>query len=325
MSQRQDQLHELLPRALELVAGWGEPGPGPAHPALEPDRARFDAAWGEFAERMGGNYPFHHPRYAGQMLKPPHPVAIAALHGGDARQPEQPRARRRAGDERDGGRGRARPGRDVRAARRRARPPDLVAARSPTSRRCGWRASCTPARRSCYGANAHYTHARMCAVLGIEAFAAPSDAEGRIDLDVVECAVPHRATSARVVRDGRARPAPGTVDHVDEALALRERYGVRVHVDAAYGGFFTLLARGPEPLVPRRRSSRSPSATASSSTRTSTGCSRTAAARSCSATRRSAGSTSTTRRTPTSRRATCTWARSASSARAPAPRPPRCG
>ena len=32
----------------------------------------------EFSERMAGSYPFHHPRYAGQMLKPPHPVAIAA-------------------------------------------------------------------------------------------------------------------------------------------------------------------------------------------------------------------------------------------------------
>ena len=27
---------------------------------------------------MAGNYPFFHPRYAGQMLKPPHPVAAAA-------------------------------------------------------------------------------------------------------------------------------------------------------------------------------------------------------------------------------------------------------
>ena len=43
-----------------------------------PDPARFDAAWAEFGERMAVSYPFHHPRYAGQMLKPPHPVAIAA-------------------------------------------------------------------------------------------------------------------------------------------------------------------------------------------------------------------------------------------------------
>src|SRR4051812_18574598 len=67
---------DLIPRALEAVAGWREPAPG--HPALEPDPARLNAAWTEFGERMAGNYPFHHPRYAGQMLKPPHPVAIAA-------------------------------------------------------------------------------------------------------------------------------------------------------------------------------------------------------------------------------------------------------
>ena len=133
-----------------------------------------------------GNYPFHHPRYAGQMLKPPHPVAIAAYTAAHARQHQQPRARRRAGDERDGGRGRRATGGDVRPAGRRARAPDLLAARSPTSRRCGWRASCIPARPSCYGANAHYTHSRMCAVLGVRGIAAPADVAGRIDLDAVE-------------------------------------------------------------------------------------------------------------------------------------------
>ena len=30
------------------------------------------------AERMRDNYPYHHPLYAGQMLKPPHPVARLA-------------------------------------------------------------------------------------------------------------------------------------------------------------------------------------------------------------------------------------------------------
>jgi glutamate/tyrosine decarboxylase-like PLP-dependent enzyme len=42
----------------------------------------------------------------------------------------------------------------------------------------------------------------------------------------------------------------GLVDPVHEALGLRERHGVRIHVDAAYGGFFTLLARQEPPLVP---------------------------------------------------------------------------
>ena len=32
----------------------------------------------EAAHRLGDNYPYFHPLYAGQMLKPPHPVARAA-------------------------------------------------------------------------------------------------------------------------------------------------------------------------------------------------------------------------------------------------------
>ena len=37
-----------------------------------------------------------------------------------------------------------------------------------------------------YGANAHYTHSRMCAVLGVRGIEAPADVAGRIDLDAVE-------------------------------------------------------------------------------------------------------------------------------------------
>ncbi|MBI4417197.1 MAG: hypothetical protein HY563_00365, partial [Ignavibacteriales bacterium] len=32
----------------------------------------------EVADRMKDNYPYFHPLYAGQMLKPPHPVARLA-------------------------------------------------------------------------------------------------------------------------------------------------------------------------------------------------------------------------------------------------------
>ena len=40
----------------------------------------------------------------------------------------------------------------------------------------------------------------------------------------------------------------GAVDAIDEALSLRERHGVRIHVDAAYGGFFALLDDAPAGL-----------------------------------------------------------------------------
>ena len=35
--------------------------------------------------------------------------------------------------------------------------------------------------------------------------------------------------------------AIGAVDPLDEILALRQRYGFRIHVDAAYGGYFRLI------------------------------------------------------------------------------------
>jgi len=45
--------------------------------------------------------------------------------------------------------------------------------------------------------------------------------------------------------------ATGAIDPLDEVLALRERYGFRVHVDGAYGGYFRLI---PEALEePARR------------------------------------------------------------------------
>src|SRR2546422_6376227 len=66
----------ILRRALDrLDAGFaGLPqakGPGQDAAALE--RVLLDVA-----ERLQDNYPYFHPLYAGQMLKPPHPVARLA-------------------------------------------------------------------------------------------------------------------------------------------------------------------------------------------------------------------------------------------------------
>src|SRR3954471_15064018 len=236
---------DFLDRAREAVAAWREPAPG--HPALEPDPARLQAAWAEFAERMAGNYPFFHPRYAGQMLKPPHPVAAAAyaaaLHVN---------ANNHALDG-----GPATSAMEVEVVRELAAmfglPGDalghLTSSGTIANLEALWVArELHPGKAVVHGANAHYTHARMCALLGVEAFAAPADAAGRIDLDVVDSLCSTGDIGTVVLTAGTT--GTGAVDHVHEALALRERHGVRLHVDAAYGGFFTLLARDPELLVP---------------------------------------------------------------------------
>jgi glutamate/tyrosine decarboxylase-like PLP-dependent enzyme len=97
-----------------------------------------------------------------------------------------------------------------------------------------------------YGANAHYTHARMCQVLRMPATAVPATPDGRIDLDALEHACATGTIGTVVLTGGTT--GLGAVDPIDEALALRERHGVRIHVDAAYGGFFTLLDDAPAGL-----------------------------------------------------------------------------
>src|SRR5690606_24972444 len=76
----------LLARAHEVVGRWGASfGPFERHPSTAVDEERLSEALDRYLARLtappgdtGGNYPFFHPRYAGQMLKPPHPVAVAA-------------------------------------------------------------------------------------------------------------------------------------------------------------------------------------------------------------------------------------------------------
>ena len=100
-----------------------------------------------------------------------------------------------------------------------------------------------PDKGVAYGANAHYTHGRMCQVLRMPARASPATPEGRIDLDALDAACAAGDIGTVVLTGGTT--GLGAVDPIDEALALRERHGVRIHVDAAYGGFFTLLDDAP--------------------------------------------------------------------------------
>ena len=225
---------DYLARALAAVAGWrAAAGPAPGHPALVPDPERFEAAFAEFSERMSGNYPFHHPRYAGQMLKPPHPVAIAAYTAA-----MHVNANNHALDG-----GPATSALEVEVVRDLATmfglPGDalghLTSSGTIANLEALWVArELHPGKAIAFKTDAHYTHSRMCAVLGVEGIAT----------DDLEAAARSGRVGTVVVTAGTT--GLGTVDAVEEAVPWRERHGVRVHVDAAYGGFFTLL----DELVP---------------------------------------------------------------------------
>src|SRR6266436_10124478 len=70
-------LDRWLSRAAGAIADWQQTfGTYQAHPAVQVSDELFGAAFGELASRLTDNYPFFHPAYAGQMLKPPHPAAV---------------------------------------------------------------------------------------------------------------------------------------------------------------------------------------------------------------------------------------------------------
>ena len=75
MPLEKDSLSLLTDALKQLDAGFTHL---PDFDAIVPARERMAEVLGEVADRMRDNYPYFHPLYAGQMLKPPHPVARAA-------------------------------------------------------------------------------------------------------------------------------------------------------------------------------------------------------------------------------------------------------
>jgi glutamate/tyrosine decarboxylase-like PLP-dependent enzyme len=230
--------------ALDLVEAWeGRWGERPATPAVDPDR--WAAAWDEFERRMDGNFPFFHPRYAGQMLKPPHPAAAAAYVAAMLVNPNNHAL--------DGGPVTSEMEKEAVAELAQmlglGEPSlgHLTASGTIANLEALWVArELHPDKGVAYGANAHYTHGRMCQVLRMPARSVPATPDGRIDLDALDAVCAGGEIGTVVLTGGTT--GLGAVDRVDEALVLRERHGVRIHVDAAYGGFFTLLDDAPTGL-----------------------------------------------------------------------------
>jgi glutamate/tyrosine decarboxylase-like PLP-dependent enzyme len=239
MTSSQDELHDWLDQAVESVRRWqAEYPPFDSHPSLAVSRERFAREFGLFAERMRGNYPYFHPLYAGQMLKPPHPAAVAGYLAAMLVNPNNHAL--------DGGPATSQMEKDVVAELAAmfglpAHLGHLTSSGTIANLEALYVARALhPGRGIAYSDQAHYTHARMCGVLGMPGQAVASDEAGRMDPAALEDLLAGGTIGTVVATAGTT--GLGAIDPVHEIVAVARRHGVRVHVDAAYGGFFTLLA-----------------------------------------------------------------------------------
>jgi tyrosine decarboxylase / aspartate 1-decarboxylase len=230
-----DPTLELLAEALDRLQSEfaGLPEPRLAPPAMD----RAAEALGEAARRLGDNFPYFHPLYAGQMLKPPHPAARAAYALAMGLNPNNHAL--------DGGRASSRM--EVEAVREIAAMfgwaeflGHLTSGGTFANLEALWVAGQTePGRKVVASEQAHYTHSRISGVLKLEFASVETDARGRMDARALESAL--RAGDVGTVVATLGTTAVGAVDPLDRILELRRRYAFRLHVDAAYGGYFRLV------------------------------------------------------------------------------------
>ncbi len=200
------------------------------------DQAAMRAVLLEVAERLHDNYPYQHPLYAGQMLKPPHPMARLAYALAQYINPNNHAL--------DGGKASSHMEKEAVAQ---------IAALFGWAQHLGhltgggtlanlealWVArELHPGKKVVASAQAHYTHSRISEVIGLRFEAIPVDDRARMDVDALEQVLQSGEVGTVVVTMGTT--ATGSVDPLPQVIELQAKYGFRIHADAAYGGYFTL-------------------------------------------------------------------------------------
>ena len=191
----------------------------------------------QVAESMQENYPYFHPYYAGQMLKPPHPIARVAymlsmwinpnnhaLDGGIASSQFEKEAvaeiAKIFGWESFLG--------------------HLTSGGTMANMEALWIAGqLNPGKKVVASEQAHYTHSRISDVLGLEFQAVPCDDKARMDVNELQKVLEAGNVGTVVATIGTT--GTGSVDPLIEILELKKKFGFRLHADAAYGGYFFLV------------------------------------------------------------------------------------
>ena len=216
--------------SLPALSGTAVGGP------LEAGKPSLEGVLLETAGRLQDNYPYFHPLYAGQMLKPPHPVARLAYALALWINPNNHAL--------DGGRASSTMEKEAVAELARMVGWDihlghLCGGGTMANLEALWiGGQLRPGSPVLASEQAHYTHSRISAVLKLPFEAVACDANGRLDAGALERRLDGGEVGTVVVTMGTT--AVGSVDPLPAILKLRERHGFRLHADAAYGGYFGL-------------------------------------------------------------------------------------
>jgi len=190
---------------------------------------------------MTDNFPYFHPLYAGQMLKPPHPVARLAYMLSLYINPNNHAL--------DGGRASSAMEKEVVAEIAGMFGWDrflghLTGGGTMANLEALWIAGrINPGRMIVASSQAHYTHERLSGVLQLPFKQVPADRNGRMDLTRLETILDQEPVGTVVATIGTT--ATGAADPLPGLLKLRERFGFRIHADTAYGGYFNLVDNLP--------------------------------------------------------------------------------
>jgi len=226
-------LELLLEAAKRLDAGFSGLS---TYQSKAPGFERMEEALTATAERLRDNYPYFHPLYAGQMLKPPHPVARLAYALAMWINPNNHAL--------DGGRATSAMEREAVAE-----IAGMFGWQGFLGHLCGggtmanlealWVAGqLQPGKKILASEQAHYTHARISGVLQLPFETVPCDSRGRMDANALTKRAERGDVGTVVATMGTT--ATGSVDPLPEILVLGEKHRFRVHADAAYGGYFVL-------------------------------------------------------------------------------------
>jgi len=190
----------------------------------------------EVAERLKDNFPYFHPLYAGQMLKPPHPIARLAYMLAMWINPNNHAL--------DGGRASSQMEKEVVAKIAdmfgwKTHLGHLTSGGTMANLEALWiSGQLNPGKKIVASSQAHYTHSRISNVLGLDYEAIECDSYCRMDIKKLETKLIEGKIGTVIVTIGTT--ATGSIDPLEKILDLKNKYAFRVHADAAYGGYFGL-------------------------------------------------------------------------------------